>query len=225
MGIGVTGGVASSWTGIGGVLGGLTVIHGADVSASGLQELLYGEETPTLTQQGISSGLQVAGVSKAKADYTASFIDAGLGIALSGGAGAAKNGSYVFGKGPLVTATRSAEVGAEAVKTGDNIALGLGNDLFNFAAKKGFKTYRDFSTGFQKEKILEAIENTANNLHFNLTGFSRSRFMRFKPTDIVGHDNVTNWELYTIYNTPGALERTTFYKIVDGVYEIVPKPL
>jgi len=108
--------------------------------------------------------------------------------------------------------------------TGRKLALGLRDDLFNFAEHFGFDTYKNFSNGFKQERILAEIGNPKNALHFNLTEFSMYRYSKFKPTDLVGHRNITNWELYTIYNTPGALERTTFYKLLNGRYQIVPKP-
>ncbi|MGX5854410.1 DUF6443 domain-containing protein [Dyadobacter jiangsuensis] len=108
--------------------------------------------------------------------------------------------------------------------SGRKLALGLADDLFKFADNLGFDTYKKFSQGFQKDKILSEILNPDNTLHFNLTNFSKYQYSRFKPTDLVGHRNITNWELYTIYHTPGALERTTFYKYVNGVYQVVPKP-
>jgi RHS repeat-associated protein len=107
---------------------------------------------------------------------------------------------------------------------GQDIALGLGDDLFKFAGEKGFMTYRDFSKGFQQDVIQAAIEKSSNNLHFNLTGFSKTRYARFDPNAIVNYRNITNWELHTIYNTPGALQRTTFYKFIDGVYKVQPAP-
>jgi RHS repeat-associated protein len=107
---------------------------------------------------------------------------------------------------------------------GAHVALGLDDDLFKFAATKKFITYRDFSTGFQKDKILSVIQNADYNLHFNLTGFSKYRYSRFNPSSPLLRNNITNWELHTIYNTPGVLERTTFYKFIDGNYQIVPKP-
>ncbi|SEJ26030.1 RHS repeat-associated core domain-containing protein [Dyadobacter koreensis] len=111
-----------------------------------------------------------------------------------------------------------------AGKTTGKIALGLDKDLFKFAESKGFQTYRDFSSGFQKDKILSAIQNGSNELHFNLTGFSHYRYSKFDPTGHVTFNNITNWELHTIYNTPGALERTKFYKFINGSYQEIPKP-
>jgi RHS repeat-associated protein len=130
--------------------------------------------------------------------------------------------TFVAGTGELNLLKGGVE--AAAAKGGSDIALGLGDDLFKFAETKGFQTYRNFSTGFQQEKILSAIENGSNNLHFNLTGFSKYRFSKFNPNGIINHGNITNWELHTILNNPGALQRTTFYKFSNGVYNSVPNP-
>lgn len=111
-----------------------------------------------------------------------------------------------------------------AAKGGSDIALGLGDDLFKFAETKGFQTYRNFSTGFQKEKILSAIENGSNSLHFNMTGFSKYQFSKFNPNGIINHGNITNWELHTILNNPGALQRTTFYRFSNGAYNVIANP-
>jgi RHS repeat-associated protein len=101
---------------------------------------------------------------------------------------------------------------AKSIKSGDDIALGLGDDLFSFAKTKGFKTYRDFSVGLQVDKIKSAMHNPANRLHFNLDGFSRFQYLRFKPGGNVGYGNITNWELHTILKNPKILNRTTFYR-------------
>ncbi|WP_099293145.1 MULTISPECIES: RHS repeat domain-containing protein [unclassified Butyricimonas] len=109
-------------------------------------------------------------------------------------------------------------------KNVDNIAFGLGDDLFSFAKNKGFKTYRDFSIGFQKDKILSMINDSNNKLHFNLTGFSKYRFSKYNPTQPVTYNNITNWELHTILNNPDALQRTIFYRYSNGNYNVVPNP-
>ena len=49
-------------------------------------------------------------------------------------------------------------------------------------------------------------------MHFNLDGMSGYKFGKFDPNAPLSHGNITNWELHTIKNTPGALERTTFYR-------------
>ncbi|MFY0255159.1 type II toxin-antitoxin system death-on-curing family toxin [Chitinophaga sp. 30R24] len=108
MGVGAAGGIATSWTVGGAVLGGLAVVHGADVTSHGLTELITGQEAPTYTQQGISLGLQTAGLKKSTADATGNFVDGALGIIFSSGAGLVKVSPYIFGKGPLLK-TVSAE--------------------------------------------------------------------------------------------------------------------
>lgn len=115
-------------------------------------------------------------------------------------------------------------VGGLPIAQGQNIAFGLNDDLFAFAKTNGFQTYRDFSVGFQEDKILSAINNPNNNLHFNLTGFSKIQYSRFNPEGFINHGNITNWELNTILTSPGALERTTFYKFSNGSYNIVSNP-
>jgi hypothetical protein len=115
-------------------------------------------------------------------------------------------------------------VNAAEVK-GADYAFGLSDDLFNFAKANGFLTYKDFSVGFDKDKILSVIQNTENHLHFNLTGFSMYQFSKFNPNNPLGHKNITNWELHTISKTEGALERASFYKLVNGEYQTVSNPL
>lgn len=125
--------------------------------------------------------------------------------------------SYIDGKG-IVGAAES-----QVART--NIALGLKNDLNNFSSTMGFSNYRDFATGGfteQISKIQSAIANPNYNLHFNTTDFSRGWYLHYDPTKPVNHGNITNWELYTIQNTPGALDRTTFYKYENNIY--IPFP-
>ncbi len=93
MVVGAVGGAATSWTGIGAVVGGAAVVHGADNFAAGLTQLFSGNSTQTFTEQGISKGLQATGVSQQTANTVAGYADFGIGIALTAGAGAAANGS------------------------------------------------------------------------------------------------------------------------------------
>lgn len=74
-------GVATSWTGVGAVAGGLVVLHGADQAAAGLQQLITGQPTPTVTSQ----TLQVFGANSG----TAETIDAVISVLGTVGAGAA----------------------------------------------------------------------------------------------------------------------------------------
>ena len=123
----------------------------------------------------------------------------------------------------IVSASEKTSV--QNARSGDNLAFGLRSNLNEFSEATGFKNYRQFTSGgFKPDEIKAAIENTTNNLHFNLTDFSRYQYSKFKPGGNISHGNVTNWELHTIYNTPGALERTKFYKFIGGNYQLVPKP-
>ncbi|WP_370901584.1 RHS repeat domain-containing protein, partial [Chryseobacterium gossypii] len=101
-----------------------------------------------------------------------------------------------------------------------NLALGLGDDLFTFAKSKNFDTYRAFSTGFQEKKILNAMESY-DQLHFNVTGFSKYQFSKFNPLKPLNYKNYTNWEMHTIFNNPSLLNKTTFYRKVGSEYEIL----
>jgi hypothetical protein len=112
-----------------------------------------------------------------------------------------------------------------AANTGENLAFGLRENLNEFSQATGFINYRQFTSGgFKADEILSAIENPGNNLHFNLTGFSKYRYSKFVPVAPLSSGNITNWELHSIYNTPGALQRTTFYNFSEGSYQTVPKP-
>jgi hypothetical protein len=74
-------GAATSWTGVGAVAGGFVFVHGADVAATGLRQLISGQPESSLTSQ----GLQAAGVSP----QTAELLDTGLSVVGSAGAGLA----------------------------------------------------------------------------------------------------------------------------------------
>lgn len=132
----------------------------------------------------------------------------------------------VYGTAKLSTPKFVAgELANTTAQFGDDLAFGLRTNLNEFSTATGYKNYRQFTSGgFQPDEILAAIENPSNRLHFNLTEFSRYRYSKFNPNTPITNGNITNWELYKIYNTPGALERTTFYKFVDGAYKVVPKP-
>jgi RHS repeat-associated protein len=115
---------------------------------------------------------------------------------------------------------------AFAIKESDDLAFGLSTNLDEFSSATGFKNYKQFTSGgFKPNEIEQAIKNSSNNLHFNLTDFTKWKYMKYnnnptRPT--LG--NITNWELFNIYNIPGALERTKFYKFINGSYQVVPKP-
>lgn len=94
---GVAGGIATSWTGVGAVAGGVAVVHGADDLQAGIRQLWTGEETESLTYQGIKGAAKIAGASDQTASTIATFSDVGLSF-VGSGAGAFKllnNGSKV----------------------------------------------------------------------------------------------------------------------------------
>jgi RHS repeat-associated protein len=82
--VGALGGAASSWTGVGAVAGGLAVVHGSDIAASGATQLITGESTQSFTEQGLSSGIQAMGVDPQKANAAAGNINMVLSTVLSG---------------------------------------------------------------------------------------------------------------------------------------------
>jgi RHS repeat-associated protein len=154
-----------------------------------------------------------------RGDYTNAGLSAAAMIPF---AGWAATGGKFINKGLKYSKKAISKV--DIVKKGDDIALGLGDDLFKFAENKGLKTYRDFSSGLQKDKILSFMNDGSNTLHFNLTGFSKHQFSKFNPNGIISHGNITNWELNTILNNPLILNRTNFYRFSDGMYNVVPNP-
>jgi RHS repeat-associated protein len=109
---GATIGLLTSWTGIGAVVGAAAVVHGADQFSAALMQLTTGKTTQSFTEQGIQGGLEIAGVSKENARTIAPYADAGVSIALSGGAGATRLGvinqksverAITFGSSKLTT--------------------------------------------------------------------------------------------------------------------------
>lgn len=86
MAASATGEAATSWTGVGAVVGGAAVIHGFDVTYHALSEVVTGEEQPTLIQQSVATGLSLAGMSKPTANTVAGFVDGSISIAITGGA-------------------------------------------------------------------------------------------------------------------------------------------
>lgn len=107
MAVGGAGGTATSWTGVGAVLGGAAVVHGADVASAGFTQLITGEEATTFTQRGISKGLQFTGVSKTTSDAAAGYADASLSIILSAGAVMAKDGTFAALQRPIMQVAKS----------------------------------------------------------------------------------------------------------------------
>ncbi|MGX7826194.1 SpvB/TcaC N-terminal domain-containing protein [Actinokineospora sp. 24-640] len=116
MAAGAAGGAATSWTGVGAVAGAVVVVHGADVTASGLRQLWSGEQESSLTSQ----ALQAAGVSRDNAE----LVDSGISVVGSlGTAGIAQAPRAVAATAPRVAAPAamsysSRVLGANLVRAG-----------------------------------------------------------------------------------------------------------
>jgi len=52
---------------------------------------------------------------------------------------------------------------------------------------------------------------TYDKIHFNVTGFSKYQFSKFKPGGPVSGNNVTNWEMHEVFSNPSILNKTQFY--------------
>jgi hypothetical protein len=153
---------------VGAVAGGAVVVHGADVTASGAMQLWTGRESSTFTSQGISKGLQAAGVSKPKADVTADYADATLSIILSGGVGAARNAAMAP-KIPYINL--ASEERTVHILAGD--ATGGGHAWFgslkSFA--NGLLGKSMFPMSWSNEEIMHAVSEVAvNNPWIQQTG-------------------------------------------------------
>lgn len=136
---------------------------------------------------------------------------------------------YMPGYNPSVTTKGSmSALGTLRFAEANNLALGLGIHLDDFSQATGFMNYRQFTSGaFKPDEISAAIQSPNNNLHFNLQDFTRWKYLKYANNPVAPSPmlrNVTNWELHTIYNTPGALQRTTFYNFLNSSYQIVKPP-
>jgi hypothetical protein len=88
-GVGVVGGVLTSETGIGAVLGGGLALHGFDDIQAGARQALTGKPTETFTQQAVTSLAQHVGASP----VVAAGIGIGIDIAAGGGVGGLRKGA------------------------------------------------------------------------------------------------------------------------------------
>ncbi|MFR8940957.1 MAG: RHS repeat-associated core domain-containing protein, partial [Bacteroides eggerthii] len=138
--VGVIGGVATSWTGAGGIVGGIALIHGSDVAASGFSQMITGRETSSFTSQ----GLQFSGMSKGTADT----VDAGVSMLLTGGASSAASSTRTVA--PMMNGTaKSVNSATKTVSTASskNVATKIhGNSLKNPAPTWGYKLYSNDGT-------------------------------------------------------------------------------
>ena len=119
------------------VAGVVVVAHGADVASAGLKQIWTGEDTSSLTSQ----GLQAVGMSKQNAE----MVDASISIIGTAGAGTISNAS----KAGLVT-TETVEASKSIISTENGIEItGFTRHGLNRAIERGVKT----------DGILDAVKN------------------------------------------------------------------
>ena len=81
---GITGGIATSWTGIGGVVGGVAVLHGLDDIQAGFRQVYSGENVNNFTTTTISNSAQSLGINPNTSETIAEYSDLGLSFVMSG---------------------------------------------------------------------------------------------------------------------------------------------
>jgi RHS repeat-associated protein len=129
--------------------------------------------------------------------------------------GAAKNGAFLF----LDVAPLGVK-GTGAIKGGENIALGVGEYLDDFARGVNGSTWKTWGAKDFQSQFLETINNPANKIYFNLDGVASPWSAISEGARGLGISRATSWELYQLYSNPAALQRTIFYQ--GG--KIVPNP-
>jgi RHS repeat-associated protein len=87
--VGAIAGAATSWTGIGAIGGGVLFLHGSDVAATGLNQLITGEPARSLTSQGVQSAAEGVGISPQTAMQVGEEFDTALSVGGTLGASAA----------------------------------------------------------------------------------------------------------------------------------------
>lgn len=162
--VGATAGTATSWTGVGAVIGGAVAIHGADVAGSGLTQLITGEDTSSLT----SKAIQSTGVSKVTADA----IDAGLSIAGSAGAGNIANGPK------LLTATSNTIKGGYWITTNESMSIAAAKYQSSITGRSANESFLLKGVKFDgvKNGILQDAKSGMGNFVNKSTGEFQSWF-------------------------------------------------
>jgi len=138
---GVAGGIASSWTGVGAVIGGIAVVHGADDLQVGVRQLWTGEETESFTYKGIKASAKLVGADENTANSIAAWTDIGLSF-VGGGAGAA--GSFKL---------------INALKTAKNFVVSAKEGNLIFYTTKVLDETIEFGGEFSKSKGVLTIRN------------------------------------------------------------------
>jgi RHS repeat-associated protein len=132
-------GAAMIASGVGAPIGALFFLHGADVAASGANQMISGQEEKTFTYQGIKSVAKSAGASEETANNVAEVGDGAISIASAGGAGALQNAK------PVLAVETYSNVEAQVTTTTENV---VSNGLCFIAG-----------TLIAKESDFESIEN------------------------------------------------------------------
>ena len=159
-----TGGALTSWTGVGAVAGGVGFVYSADVASAGLTQMITGEETQTLTNQGINKGLQASGVSPETAGIVANYSEAAIAIGLTGVTGS----RIAFGV-PATTAKVTQTVAKEAPKllnqfnSAEGLIQGAGKLQPVTGAMQGF--VKGDGNAIFKTLTQNAVGRTANGGH------------------------------------------------------------
>jgi RHS repeat-associated protein len=96
-------GAATSWTGVGAVAGGVVFLHGADTAATGLRQIVSGEDESSLTSLAIQ---KTTGLSKQDVDRGEAIVSMGVSMGMSRapqvlGATAGSGGGKVAGSAGL----------------------------------------------------------------------------------------------------------------------------
>ncbi len=168
-------GVASSWTGVGAVAGGVGFVYSADVAATGFRQMLSGEDETTTTHKAISGGLQAAGVSEVSAERSATFAEVGLSI-FTGGSAVSKG----FTQMPKLASAAPKLARASEAAAAEKVIAKNGSTPANELGKQLHKAY----------KLLE--HNPAKGLYKEYTGLLKK--YGIKP-DFVDFNTKTIYDL------------------------------
>jgi RHS repeat-associated protein len=111
-----------------------------------------------------------------------------------------------------------------APEWGGNIALSVTEHLDEFAKSVNGTTWQTWGAADFPSQFMSTINDPLNKIHFNMTGPSGNMINPWKSVTEgskgLGLSRATSWELFQIYSSPDALQRTTFY--FSG--QIIPNP-
>jgi hypothetical protein len=114
VGVGVVGGILTSETGIGALVGGAVALHGLDDIQAGLRQAITGKPTETFTQEAATAVARRTGASPP----VAAAIGVGIDIAASGGLGSGEKAA-ITGAEELSTLAKAGEDASKLDKGAD----------------------------------------------------------------------------------------------------------